>query len=78
MLDTVTGFDVGMKLARTRLFNKVGGKEKPLCLACGELATNQLPSCSKHKCVQTVRPVARWSTRVAAIATPAALRRSVH
>ena len=73
MQDTKTGADVGMKLARERLLNKEGKKEKPLCLACGDKATNQLPSCSRPKCVKAVQPVDRWAKRVADFAVGARL-----
>ena len=53
------------------------GKKKPLCLACGQPATNCLPSCNEKKCRRLVRPIFRWAKRVAEIATPAALRRSL-
>lgn len=70
MQDSKTGADVGMRLARERLFHRnEKSKPAPLCLACGDPATNELPSCSAHKRVKTVRPVYRWAHRVAALAT---------
>jgi hypothetical protein len=59
-------------LARERLNNRADtgqfkkDKIHPLCLSCGEPATNELPSCNKPKCVKAVRPVFRWAQRVAA------------
>jgi hypothetical protein len=64
-----TAPEVGMKLARERLNHRVGKVSKPLCLACGQPATNQLPSCSDPKCIKAVRPVDRWARRVAALTT---------
>ena len=70
MKDTITGADVGMKLARTRLLNKnKNNKPAPLCLACGKPATNQLPTCDDPKCVKTVRPINRWTSRVSDLTT---------
>ena len=53
------------------------GKPAPLCLACGQPATNTLPSCNEKKCVRLVRPVFRWAKHVASFMTPAAERRSL-
>ena len=66
---------MGMRLARERLFHRnEKGKPTPLCLACGEPATNQLPSCNAPKCVKLVRPVYRWAHRVAALTLTKAVR----
>lgn len=52
--------------ARTRLYNKgVNGKPQPLCLNCGDKATNDLPTCNKPHCIRAVRPIHRWVSRVA-------------
>ena len=75
MQDAKTGAEVSMKTARERLFHlNEKSKPAPLCLACGEPATNQLPSCSAPKCVKLVRPVYRWARRVAALATTKAVK----
>ena len=70
MQDTKIGNDVGMRVARQRLFNRDDkGKEKTLCLACGEPATNALPSCNSLKCRKAVRPVYRWAKKVCDLTT---------
>ena len=62
--------EVGMKLARERLTHREKGdkKPKPLCLACGKPATNDLPSCNDPKCVREVKPVDRWARRITSLA----------
>jgi hypothetical protein len=65
---------IGAKLAYSRLHNRVNGKLKPLCLACGEPATNDLPSCNEKKCVRTVRPVYRWAKHVVGLTTTKAVK----
>ena len=64
----IDGGYVNAKLAHERLHNLgPNGKPQPLCLACGEKATNQLPSCNEPKCVKLVRPVYRWAKYVASL-----------
>lgn len=60
--------EVGMKLARERMYHRgKSGKTEPLCLACGQPATNELPSCNDPKCRKVVRPVFHWATRVSGL-----------
>lgn len=67
--------EVSAKLARQRLDHvDAHGKHKPLCLACGQPATNDLPSCNEKKCRKEVRPVYRWAKRVAEMALTAGVR----
>lgn len=70
----INGAAVGMKLAQQRLYHKENGKRKPLCLACGEKATNDLPTCGSEKCNKLVRPVYRWAKRVANLTLTKAVR----
>jgi len=72
--------NIDRRLARERLNNRANtgqfkqDKLHPLCLACGEPATNELPSCNAKKCVQAVRPVFRWATRIAAMTLTKAMQ----
>jgi hypothetical protein len=69
-----SGLNITMKLAHSRLNNWEGKKLRPLCLNCGEKATNELPSCSNPKCIRIVRPIYRWAVRVAKWATTKAVK----
>jgi hypothetical protein len=62
------------KIAHQRLHNWKNGKRSPLCLACGEPATNELPTCNSPKCVKLVRPIYRWAHRVAGLTLTKAIK----
>ena len=72
----IHGADVHAKTAHQRLHNRVNGKRVPLCLACGEKATNDLPTCGSKECNKLVRPVYRWAKRVAGLTLTKGVRQA--
>ena len=74
MKHEVPDSNIQAKLAHQRLHNWKNGKRSPLCLACGDPATNELPTCNDKKCVKAIRPIYRWAKRVADLTTTKAVR----
>ena len=80
MTSIAPSLSIDRRLAHERLNNRTAtgqfkkDKLHPLCLSCGEPATNELPSCNAPKCRKAVRPVFKWARRVVALTITKAIK----